>query len=229
MNGKPTEVVVAQHVMIYSWILYQYAGQVESRFVLHDTEAKEVPDFYTYYNSRVAGGTKVAAALPDGQRDRREGEPGPGLQHLRLPRHRRRRLGQRRQGVPAGDREDAGLRARVVGVTIAENSYGTPGNTEVEKYLKGSDLLEKKKNLIRPGRDERERHRAADHRRDQAPDRRVADRRGSRAMQLIDQHTKAIMEGCKERARDAGLRFDDETLEYVVTNRDLIRACRPRS
>ncbi len=34
--------------------------------------------------------------------------------------------------------------------------------------------------------------------------------------------TKAIMEGCKERARDAGLRFQDETLEYIVTNRDLI-------
>ena len=41
-------------------------------------------------------------------------------------------------------------------------------------------------------------------------------------MQLIDQHAKAIMEGCKERARDAGLRFDDESLEYVVTNRDLL-------
>ncbi len=41
-------------------------------------------------------------------------------------------------------------------------------------------------------------------------------------MQLIDQHAKAIMEGCKERARDAGLRFDDESLEYVVTNRDLV-------
>ncbi|HOX25721.1 MAG TPA: SpoVR family protein [Candidatus Krumholzibacteria bacterium] len=41
-------------------------------------------------------------------------------------------------------------------------------------------------------------------------------------MQLIDQHAKRIMEGCKERARDAGLRFDDETLEYVVTNRDLV-------
>ena len=41
-------------------------------------------------------------------------------------------------------------------------------------------------------------------------------------MQLIDQHAKAIMEGCKERARDAGLRFQDETLEYVVTNRDLL-------
>jgi stage V sporulation protein R len=41
-------------------------------------------------------------------------------------------------------------------------------------------------------------------------------------MQIIDQHAKAIMEGCKERARDAGLSFDDETLEYVVTNRDLL-------
>ncbi len=38
-------------------------------------------------------------------------------------------------------------------------------------------------------------------------------------MQLIDQHTKKIMEECKERARDAGLKFDDETLEYIVTNR----------
>ena len=41
-------------------------------------------------------------------------------------------------------------------------------------------------------------------------------------MELIDQHTKKIMEGCKERAREAGLRFQDETLEYIVTNRDLL-------
>ncbi|MBD3241178.1 MAG: SpoVR family protein [Chitinivibrionales bacterium] len=41
-------------------------------------------------------------------------------------------------------------------------------------------------------------------------------------MVLIDQDTKRIMEGCKERARDHGLRFDDRTLEYVVTNRDLL-------
>jgi stage V sporulation protein R len=41
-------------------------------------------------------------------------------------------------------------------------------------------------------------------------------------MELIDQHTKEIMEGCKERAQDAGLRFQDETLEYIVTNRDLL-------
>jgi stage V sporulation protein R len=41
-------------------------------------------------------------------------------------------------------------------------------------------------------------------------------------MELINQHTKQIMEGCKERARDAGLQFHDETLEYIVTNQDLI-------
>ena len=41
-------------------------------------------------------------------------------------------------------------------------------------------------------------------------------------MELINQHTKQIMEGCKERARDAGLSFTDESLEYVVTNRDLL-------
>ncbi len=41
-------------------------------------------------------------------------------------------------------------------------------------------------------------------------------------MELIDQHTKYIMEGCKERALDAGLRFDKATLEYMVTNTDLL-------
>ena len=41
-------------------------------------------------------------------------------------------------------------------------------------------------------------------------------------MELVDQHTKEIMEGCKERALQAGLRFEDESLEYIVTNRDLL-------
>jgi stage V sporulation protein R len=41
-------------------------------------------------------------------------------------------------------------------------------------------------------------------------------------MELIDQHTKKIMEGCKERAKDAGLKFQEQSLEYIVTNRDLL-------
>ena len=41
-------------------------------------------------------------------------------------------------------------------------------------------------------------------------------------MELISQHAKKIMEGCKERARDVGLRFPDDSLEYIVTNRDIL-------
>lgn len=41
-------------------------------------------------------------------------------------------------------------------------------------------------------------------------------------MELVSQHIKGIMEGCKERAADAGLRFDKETLEYFVTNTDML-------
>ncbi len=41
-------------------------------------------------------------------------------------------------------------------------------------------------------------------------------------MELINQHTKKIMEGCKVRAADAGLQFQNESLEYIVTNRDLL-------
>lgn len=41
-------------------------------------------------------------------------------------------------------------------------------------------------------------------------------------MEIINQHTKKIMQGCKERARDAGLSFDEESLEYIVSNRDLL-------
>ena len=102
MDGKPTELVASQHVLIYSWLLYQYAKQVESRFILHDIEAKEVPDFYTYFNSKVAGGTKVAAAYKLGQRIVQEENLANELQHLCVPWHRRRRLGHRREGSTAG-------------------------------------------------------------------------------------------------------------------------------
>lgn len=42
-------------------------------------------------------------------------------------------------------------------------------------------------------------------------------------MELLSQHAKKIMEGCKERARDAGLSFQDDSLEYIVTNRDFLQ------
>ena len=148
MGGKPTELVVSQHVLIYSWIVYQYAGQVESRFILHDTEAKEVEDFYTYYNSRVAGGTKVASAFK---------LVNEIVAKENLARDYNIYVFHGTDGDDwdtSGDESLPQIEAMLqyasrLGVTIAENSYGSPGETEVEKYLKGSGLLEKKKSLIR--------------------------------------------------------------------------------
>jgi hypothetical protein len=36
-----------------------------------------------------------------------------------------------------------------VGITIAENGYGISGQTEVERYIRKSRLLEERKNLLR--------------------------------------------------------------------------------
>lgn len=63
MYGKPTEAVVKQHMMIYAWLVYQYNNRVIPRFIVHDTEAKEVKNFETYYKSQVAGGTKIYSAF----------------------------------------------------------------------------------------------------------------------------------------------------------------------
>jgi len=40
-------------------------------------------------------------------------------------------------------------------------------------------------------------------------------------MELIEQRTKKIMEECRKRAADAGLNIQGETLEYIITNRDM--------
>jgi uncharacterized sporulation protein YeaH/YhbH (DUF444 family) len=148
MSGKPTEQVVSQHVMIYSWILYQYGGQVESRFILHDTEAREVEDFYTYYNSRVAGGTKVASAF------RLLNET---VQQENLARDYNIYVfygtdgddwdTEGKETVPEIE-TTLGYAARV-GVTVTKTAWGASRESEVEKYLKGSGLLEAKAGRLR--------------------------------------------------------------------------------
>lgn len=63
MQGAPSEVVLTQHLFLYSWLMYQYNKRVKTRFILHDTQATEVDDFNTYYRSNVAGGTKIYPAF----------------------------------------------------------------------------------------------------------------------------------------------------------------------
>lgn len=148
MVGKATELVVTQHVLIYSWLLYQYANQVESRFILHDTEAKEVEDFYTYYNTRVAGGTQVYSAYEMVNRIVRSENLTADYNIYVF------------HGTDGDDWDTEGKRALPalvemigyasrVGVTIAEHTGTTPNSTEVARYLKKSSLLEKHPNLIR--------------------------------------------------------------------------------
>ena len=148
MIGKVTDLVVTQHVLIYSWLLYQYAGQVESRFILHDTEAKEVPDFYTYYNSQVAGGTQVFSAY-----------------HLVNEIVAKENLVKDYNiyvfhGTDGDDWDTDGEKsipelvkmlnyASRVGITIAEHGIGSSERSEVARYLNASGLLKDKAHLLR--------------------------------------------------------------------------------
>ena len=148
MAGKATEVVVAQHVMIYSWLVYQYVRQVETRFILHDTDAKEVPDFYTYYNLRVAGGTRVASAYRLVNKIVKDGNLNQDYNIYIF------------HGTDGDDWDKGGEEAlpalkemltyaNRVGITIAEHTSGEHFNTEVERYIKNSKLLEEKPKHLR--------------------------------------------------------------------------------
>lgn len=63
MDGEPTKAIVTQHLMLYSWLMYQYGKRVTTRFIVHDTEAKEAPNFETYYKSITRGGTKISSVF----------------------------------------------------------------------------------------------------------------------------------------------------------------------
>lgn len=148
MQGLPTEVVVSQHVLIYSWLLYQYARQVESRFILHDTEAKEVPDFFTYYNSKVAGGTKIVSAYRLVNKIVNQENLAQDYNIYVF------------QGTDGDDWDTEGketvyeLRkiltyANRMGLTIVRENSGAERKTVVEKYMTDSGVIEEKPDLLR--------------------------------------------------------------------------------
>ena len=63
MAGPPTDVLRQQHLTLYAWLIYNYDEKVISRYVLHDTEALEVPNFNIYWQKQTAGGTKVLSGF----------------------------------------------------------------------------------------------------------------------------------------------------------------------
>jgi uncharacterized sporulation protein YeaH/YhbH (DUF444 family) len=149
MQGKPTEAIVSQHLLIYSWLMYVYKNQVQVRFILHDTEAKEVPDFYTYYKSAVAGGTTIFPAyelvnkiIADEQlvHDNNiyvfHGTDGDDWEE---------------EGDKAVDEiKKLLLSINRMGITVAKNSWTTEDRpTVVENYLEKSNLLKERPDLIK--------------------------------------------------------------------------------
>jgi uncharacterized sporulation protein YeaH/YhbH (DUF444 family) len=148
MGGKVTQTVVSQHVMLYSWLMYQYDKQVQTRFVLHDTEAKEVSDFYKYYSYKVAGGTKVFSAFKlvndIVERENLDRDYNIYVFH----------------GTDGDDWDKEGTQTLAeiekmmryvarIGITIVEHSYVGAKQTEVEKYLRNSGILKKYQDHIK--------------------------------------------------------------------------------
>ncbi len=148
MSGLPTEIVVSQHVLIYAWLLYQYEKQVETRFILHDTEAKEVPDFHVYYNSTVAGGTKVESAYQ--LVNKIIEEEGLARDYNIYVFH----------GTDGEDWDTEGKRtmpelekmvnySNRVGITIARANASGGSISVMERYIKDSGLLDKQREKLR--------------------------------------------------------------------------------
>jgi uncharacterized sporulation protein YeaH/YhbH (DUF444 family) len=148
MMGRCTELVVSQHILIYSWLLYQYVKRVETRFILHDTEAKEVADLHTYYGSSVAGGTKVSSGykLVNQLVEKESLAKDYNIYVF--------------HGSDGDDWDDKGEEAVAelakmltyvsrIGISIVRHSYSSSDSTNVETYLKNSEFLDKHPQLVR--------------------------------------------------------------------------------
>lgn len=147
MHGKPTEAVVTQHVYINSWLVYQYNRQVVSRFIVHDTDAQEVPDFYTYYNKSVAGGTNVVSAYSLINKIVEEESLAKSYNIYIF------------HGTDGDDSDMDGEKpieelkkmityANRIGITVAENSWTSRNQSILETYMKKSGLLESEHKVL---------------------------------------------------------------------------------
>ncbi|MFO7735791.1 MAG: DUF444 family protein [bacterium] len=148
MDGPPTEAVTTQHLLIYSWLMYQYSNNVETRFIVHDTEAKEVDDFETYYRSQVAGGTKCAPAF---------NLVNSIIENENIAKDYNIYVFY---GTDGDDWDSTGkefikelgttLRfANRTGITVAKNSWGSSVKTTVEKHVEKSGFISEKPNLLK--------------------------------------------------------------------------------
>jgi hypothetical protein len=148
MQGKPTEAIATQHLFIYSWLMYQYSNNVISRFIVHDTEAKEVENFHQYYQLQVAGGTRVAPAFALVNKI---------IQNENLARDYNIYVFY---GTDGDDWDSDGKELNEelqkllplvsrVGITVSKNAWTGENQTTVEKNIAQSGIAEKRKKEFR--------------------------------------------------------------------------------
>jgi len=148
MEGKPTEVITTQHILLYSWLMYQYHNHVVTRFIVHDTDAKEVPDFYSYFKANVAGGTRVAPAF---------NLVNKIVENENLAKDYNIYIFY---GTDGDDWDSDGkelleeirkslIFTNRIGITVAKNNWTSNTETTVEKNINASGILKEKADLIR--------------------------------------------------------------------------------
>ena len=148
MQGKPTEAITTQHLLIYSWLMYQYKSNVTNRFILHDTEAKEVPDFHSYFTLQIAGGTQVSPAfeLINSIVEKENLTIDYNIYVF--------------YGTDGDDWDSTGEKmlpelktmlnyVNRVGISISKNTWSKNRETTVESYLKQSGILNEKPEYIK--------------------------------------------------------------------------------
>ena len=148
MYGETTEVVLSQHVLIYSWLVYQYQERVEKRFILHDTDAREVDSFVKYYRLNNGGGTNISSAYKLINKI---------VENENLARDYNIYVFQ---GTDGDDWDEEGKEAipelekimtyvNRMGITIVKGTSRHDSDTYIEKYIKSSKVLEKFPDLLR--------------------------------------------------------------------------------
>ena len=148
MWGSPTEIVVHQHLYLYSWLMYQYKELVETRFAVHDMMAKEVPDFYTYYNIQAAGGTKIVSGI-EFLNDIVEKENLAKDYNIYVF------YGTDGDDWPDGSNKLVTELERMLGyvnrlgVTVVGNGFNNDSDTEFEKQVNDAKLIETYPNLMK--------------------------------------------------------------------------------
>lgn len=139
MYGEPTKAAVSQHLMIYSWLLFQYDQLVIPRFIVHDHAAKEV-SVGEYFRQSANGGTFITS----GYKKINEIVEGEGL-----ARDYNIYVFQATDGDDGDDGEEAIPEiekilsyANRMGVCVLKHSYYGDRETIFEDYINGSSLLD---------------------------------------------------------------------------------------